>query len=454
MRNKNFDNFLRLRKRYPTFRYDGFDYYVEKGALTIHFHFSISGKYEFHPGLLLEAHSLLDYKRIPAAQLESIIFHIGMIEAISYWKTTCSPQFIIADYRLSAKQEKWFKKLFYNGLGEFLYINGIHVSEEEFIHFSYEGTTSLNPFVQDFDKDALIVPVGGGKDSIVSLELLKNHKKIFPLILNPREASIQSVKQSGIPYQNTIVVRRELDPLLLQLNQEGFLNGHTPFSALLAFISLLVGSLSNLSHIALSNESSANEPTHQESNANHQYSKSYEFENDFRNYVEDNILKGFNYFSFLRPLSEYQIAMLFAKQKHHFSTFRSCNAGSKENKWCGKCSKCLFTYIILSPFLEPDELENIFGHNLLDDPGLLPVFKELTGKTEAKPFECVGTIDEIHFALHHSKQQALTPLPFLLSRFESRQPSPLPVRHFTDNQHFLLPEYRKILLDALQNHRD
>ncbi len=451
MRNKNFDKFLLLREKYPDFTYKGFDYRINQGALKISFHFSIPEKYDFHPSMVFEAHPAFDYKRIPAAQLELMIFHIGMIEAISYWKATCSPNFIVADYQLSEKQEKWFKKLFYKGLGEFLYLNGIAVHEEDFLHFSYRSTAKIAPYVQNFDESTTIVPVGGGKDSVLSLELLKAHKKLIPLILNPREASLQSVERSGFNPQDSIIIRRQLDPLLLELNQKGFLNGHTPFSALLAFISLLAGSLINVSHIALSNESSANEPTHPESNANHQYSKSFEFENDFRQYVEQNIVKKFNYFSFLRPLSEYQIAMLFAKQKHHFATFRSCNAGSKENKWCGKCSKCLFTYIILSPFVEPDELEKIFGKNLLDDKELLPVFRELTGKTESKPFECVGTIDEIHLALHNSKQNKLSRLPYLLSQFEDRRQAMLPTHQFTDNQHFLLPEYRKILLEALQN---
>jgi hypothetical protein len=132
---------------------------------------------------------------------------------------------------------------------------------------------------------------------------------------------------------------------------------------------------------------------------NHQYPKSLEFENDFRQYVSEFISPAYNYFSFLRPLSELQIAMLFSRYSQYFGVFRSCNAGSKQDIWCGKCAKCLFAYIILSPFIAPQQLNAIFGKNMLDDPDMRPYLDQLTGRAETKPFECVGTISEVHSAL-------------------------------------------------------
>jgi UDP-N-acetylmuramoylalanine--D-glutamate ligase len=151
--------------------------------------------------------------------------------------------------------------------------------------------------------------------------------------------------------------------------------------------------------IALSNESSANESTVSGTEVNHQYSKSFEFEQDFRSYVADNISKQFNYYSFLRPLTELQIAMLFSQYGHYHDVFKSCNVGSKEDIWCGHCAKCLFAYIILSPFLEPQRLNAVFGKNMLDDASLQKEFDQLIGKAETKPFECVGTVSEVNDAL-------------------------------------------------------
>ena len=91
--------------------------------------------------------------------------------------------------------------------------------------------------------------------------------------------------------------------------------------------------------------------------------------------------------------------MLFSKEEVFFDVFRSCNAGSKEDIWCGKCAKCLFAFIILSPFIAPERLTSIFGKNLLEDEGLRLFFEQLTGNAPTKPFECVGTVDEVNSAL-------------------------------------------------------
>jgi hypothetical protein len=457
MINKNFQKFSKLRKDFPFFVYEGFEYQISEDSLEVVFHFSISKQYFFHPTISLKKNSQIDYHRIPKKQLNLLLFHIGMVEVISYWKTTCSPLIVIRNYHFTKEQEEWWKKLFYNGLSEFFYLNDIRVNQADIVDFRYETDRKTEAFSQVFDEQQVIVPVGGGKDSVVTIEHLKKHKKVFPLILNPRPASIATVEVSAVPIDRLIIIERSIDPELLKMNQAGFLNGHTPFSALLAFITLLSGSLSGIKNVALSNESSANEPTHLETNANHQYSKSYEFEKDFREYVQRYIVKDFNYFSFLRPLSEYQIAMLFAKQKQHFHTFKSCNVGSKKDIWCGKCSKCLFTYIILSPFVKASELQNIFGSNLLNDKELYPIFKELTGNTEAKPFECVGTIDEVNLALQTTIDNSQRPLPVLLEEYEStflnhRMTQP-DMELFTDNIHFLDREFEKILYEAIRNAR-
>jgi hypothetical protein len=190
---------------------------------------------------------------------------------------------------------------------------------------------------------------------------------------------------------------------------------------------------------------------------NHQYSKSLEFETDFRNYVHDFLTKDIEYFSLLRPISELQIASLFAQSPQYFYEFKSCNAGSKQNIWCGKCSKCLFTFIILSPFIRPDELVKIYGNNLLDDPELEGYFDELTGLADVKPFECVGTVDDVNAALcmaldFYNPEK----LPFLLQKFvnsllfkscDSISRAELLSR--IEQSHFLEEHYQKLLFDAL-----
>jgi hypothetical protein len=168
---------------------------------------------------------------------------------------------------------------------------------------------------------------------------------------------------------------------------------------MLAFVSILISALTGSKYIALSNENSANESTVLGQNINHQYSKSLEFENDFRAYVKEYIDEQFNYFSFLRPLNELQIAQQFSLFSQYHEAFRSCNAGSKTDNWCCICAKCLFAYIILSPFFSPENLQEYFGINILDKEELKSCFRELLGLEGVKPFECIGTVEEVNVAL-------------------------------------------------------
>ena len=397
-KNHNNEKFNKLRAEYPFLSFDGFDYqYADKG-LRVQFHFSLADKFVFHPTLTVPVKEFFIPGNIDDSFLKNILFQIGMVESISYWKAACPQKLIVRGHSLTEEQVAWWKKLYYNGLGEFMYMNGISADKDDFIQIESEAGHQLKPFTLQLDNEA-IVPVGGGKDSVVTLEILGKDNGNIPLILNPRDASKGTVMKMGLYYDSIVEVYRTIDPVLLELNTKGFLNGHTPFSALLAFISVLAAGLTGKKYIALSNESSANESTVKGSEINHQYSKSIEFEEDMRNYLNRYITPDIEYFSFLRPLNELQIAQLFSGLPQYFDVFKSCNVGSKTDTWCGNCAKCLFTYIILSPFLSQDKLEAVFGKNLLKDVNLWPLLRQLSGMTESKPFDCIGTMDEVNAAL-------------------------------------------------------
>jgi len=325
------------------------------------------------------------------------------------------------------------------------------------------------------------VPVGSGKDSVVTLETLKKAKKdIQCFSLNPTEAAERITKIAGC--RSPIIVQRKIDEKLLKLNRQGFLNGHTPFSAYLAFLSVLVATIFGQKYIAFSNERSSNEGNvkYLGKIINHQWSKSFEFEQKFRNYSKKYLTSGVKYFSFLRPLYEIQIAKLFSKYPKYFNAFLSCNiayqtaSGTKlpTKKWCGKCSKCLFVFAILYPFVgkknppsrkatEDKELLKIFGKNLFKDKKLLPIMQQLTGERGFKPFECVGTKKESLIAFYlswkKSRDRVSTKLPFLLRHFEKKILPKYPniekeskkLLDSWNNQNNLSKEYEKILKDAV-----
>ncbi len=453
----NIEKYRELRNKYNSFTYKTYEYKIKEDGLYLEFEFLIDDFVEFNPSLVIPNNIFVDFTRVSTSFLSQMAFNIGMVELISYWKAICPKEVHILPYNLDEYQLKFWKKVYFNGLGEFYYLNGINTSQEEFMTLipNTEART-LKPEKIEVD-NASIIPVGGGKDSVVSLELLKEHGENLALIMNPRGASTATADIGGLD-KKTIVVKRFLDTKLLDLNTKGFLNGHTPFSALLAFVSVLAAGIAGKKYIALSNESSANEPTIAGTNVNHQYSKSIGFESDFRDYIEKSITSDIKYFSLLRPMSELQIASIFTKSRKYFADFRSCNVGSKNNIWCGECSKCLFTFIIISPFLKPEVVEGIFGENLLNKELLRQYFDELTGVASEKPFECVGTIDEVNAALCMTIEMYKDmELPLLLNDFVSKYKVKKCSSIDKDNllktiesEHFVEEEFLKLIKEQLQ----
>ena len=392
-----------LREQYPVFTYDSHQYELTSDGLRLQFHFRIGDDIVFHPEMTLCPGRHAQWPS-DLRTLDGIIFHIGMIELVSYWKCTCSPTILIKPYRLSDEQQFFWRKLYWNGLGEFVFKNHIHSDAYEFFDFGFpQGApdAATLPYPCAAAGDRVIVPIGGGKDSVVTLEELRARREVVPFIINPRGATLDCVRVAGFDNPDDIIIlRRQIDPKLIELNAQGFLNGHTPFSAMLAFYTVLLSAVTGIRDVALSNESSANEPTIPGTHINHQYSKSLEFEQDFSQYVINFMGNANHYYSHLRPLTELQIAERFAQYPQYFPVFKSCNAGSKENRWCCNCPKCLFAYIILAPFVSREDLKRIFGEELLDKPELVRTFDELTGLSPIKPFECVGTLREVNEAIH------------------------------------------------------
>lgn len=341
--------------------------------------------------------------RFESERFAPYAFHLGLIEAISYWKAAIPGELVVEAGALTPTQIRFWYDLFIHGLGEFFYRNDIDFTKPDFLRITSvknEEKTVLTPKSTIIGNSPDLVLVGGGKDTAVSLGMLKNSgRTIQTMIVNPTPAALASVAASGLPAP--IVITRVMDPKLMELNSQGYLNGHTPFSAYLAFLGLTVAGIYGNEYVIVSNERSANEGNvmYRGLEVNHQYSKSYRFEEAFRTYAADAFYEPASYFSLLRPLNDVQIGLLFASFPQYFGSFRSCNVGSKKNIWCGKCPKCAFTYLVLSPFLPQVTLVKIFGSDYFHDENILTHIRALVGLAPVKPFECVGTRDEAKLAL-------------------------------------------------------
>ena len=411
------------------------------------YHFSMD-EHEFHPKWRL---SNAEKTVLPNddALLHELVFQLGMAELISYWKSACPPVVEVKCGSLDEWQKHWWKKLTRNGLGEFFYTNKI-VPDDDFM------TIIANNHRKEFTAPPThkcsgnLIPVGGGKDSVVTLELLREsmeNNRCY--IVGELKRAYDTAKTAGYPDTHIIQVKRTIDPTLLRLNQIGYLNGHTPFSAIIAFSSLIFAYLSGKKNIVLSNESSANEGNVADTEVNHQYSKSTEFEHDFRDYVQ-NLGQGLpEYFSLLRPWNELQITKKFTQYPQYFPVFQSCNAGTKSNTWCCKCAKCLYVYIMLAAFLEDDVLISIFGENFLSNPGFSDILIALIDPETDKPFECVGTREEVCHALSMACERRRTNLPFLLkSHINKISHIESDLFDFFNDFHFVPQEFIKFLKNA------
>lgn len=419
--------FNKMRAAYPVFIYKNYQLFSDNDFINIVFDFEIDGLCEFHPSLKIQKSNIDIVNDFNSPVAENIIFNLGMVELISYWKCACPKTVKIECGHLPAQAIAFWKQLYFGGLSEFFYTNDIKTDFDSFMTIvslpeeSLEKDCGCHDEYKYISKGINLIPIGGGKDSAVTAQLLKPFgakNKFFTV--NEQLARTQTVLAAGYCKDDIVHTFRTIDKNLLTLNSQGFLNGHTPFSAIVAFLSLYCAYLIGGNYIVLSNESSANESNIEGTQVNHQYSKSYQFENDFTDYVRNYIVNGIEYFSMLRPFSELQIAKMFSKLPQYHKVFRSCNRGSSKNVWCQKCAKCLFVYSILAPFLPVEKMIEIFGSEMLDDKELVGIFDGLVGFSSVKPFECVGTVSEISFALlqlceRYKKVQK--ELPYLLKHF-------------------------------------
>lgn len=315
--------------------------------------------------------------------------------APSYFKAAAPPRIEIA-FPTFDFERAYLRELLAGGLGEFAYRNdlpGALVAEVT----GPEATASAAGVDDDWDGTrSPLVPVGGGKDSVVTIEALKRHD-LDPMLfsINKFDPIDRCIEVSGLDSKR---VTRSIDRRLIEINGEGAYNGHVPVTAINSVIGLIVADANGLGPVVLSNERSSNvgNVSWMGRDINHQWSKSITYETLLRNTLSQYGMNPDRYFSLLRGLSESEIADRFRSCPEYFRVFISCNrpfaldAGRRGASWCGHCPKCLFVFVLMGPRLGRAEVEAIFGHNLFADEDSRPGFEDILGLGVHKPFECVG----------------------------------------------------------------
>ncbi|MCF7222415.1 UDP-N-acetyl-alpha-D-muramoyl-L-alanyl-L-glutamate epimerase [Marilutibacter chinensis] len=333
-----------------------------------------------------------------AAAAERALRLLHLIAGVSYYKAAVPRRIRIDGYSIDVDTARLLESIYVNGLGEFAYRNGLDLHGR--IRFPHEPGDAMPAPAPGLREHALVA-IGGGKDSLVSIEALRSMGVAQTVSWIGGSQLIRAcAERTGLP---TLNIGRALAPELFELNRQGAWNGHIPVTAVNSAILVLAAILNGVDQVVFSNERSASygslilaDDGSVTSEVNHQWSKGWAFEKAFGEHVERHVAAGLHYYSLLRPLSELAVARQFAKSDRYDGHFSSCNRNfhilgeRPANRWCGVCPKCHFVFLALAPFMPKPRLVGIFGRNLLDDPDQMDGYDALLEFRDHKPFECVG----------------------------------------------------------------
>lgn len=333
---------------------------------------------------------VLEGDRAEAVQRALRLLHL--MAGVSYYKAGVPEQVRIDSYTIDAATAALVETVYLNGLGEFAYRNGLNLRGR--FRLPVEGEAFAAPALGL--REHALVAIGGGKDSLVSIEALRSLGIAETVTWIGGSQLIRAcAERTGLPILN---IGRTLAPELFELNRQGAWNGHIPVTAVNSAILVLAALLQGVDQVVFSNERSASYGSQipGTGEVNHQWSKGWAFEQAFGEHLERHVAADLHYYSLLRPLSELAVARQFAKSDFYDAHFSSCNRnfhilGERPvNRWCGVCPKCHFVFLALAPFMPKMRLVGIFGRNLLDDIEQAPGFDALLEFQDHKPFECVG----------------------------------------------------------------
>ena len=369
----------------------------------------------------LDGNGGVDAARAAAAERALRLLHL--IAGVSYYKAAVPGEIRIDGYAIDAETAALLENLYVHGLGEFAYRNGLNLhgrirfpvssplpSEGEGARRAGEGGEASQPSsalrapsparggrVENLGlREHALVAIGGGKDSLVSIEALRDLGVEQTVAwIGGSQLIAACAARTGLP---TLNIGRQLAPQLFEYNRQGAWNGHIPVTAVNSAILVFAAVLLGFDQVVFSNERSASYGSiiPGTGEVNHQWSKGWAFESAFGDYVQRRIAADLHYYSLLRPLSELAVARQFAKSDRYDAWFSSCNRNfhllgeRPAARWCGVCPKCHFVFLALAPFMPKPRLVGIVGRNLLDDPAQTAGFDALLEYRDHKPFECVG----------------------------------------------------------------
>jgi hypothetical protein len=226
-------------------------------------------------------------------RVDGILALLHLLAGVSYYKTAvpasieCEP--------LPPAVAKLLEAIYSEGLGEFAFTNELDKLPNPAFPTLLKSEVSTS---EPRSLERVLVPIGGGKDSAVALEIVRR---------SGLDLSLFSVGDAG-PISRTaavaklphLIVRRKLDPMIGDLNRAGALNGHVPITAIVSCVAILTAALHQFDAVVMANERSASKGNVRWGgiDVNHQFSKSIRAEGLMRSALGE-LGAGVDYFSVL-----------------------------------------------------------------------------------------------------------------------------------------------------------
>ncbi len=380
--------------------------------------------YAFDDGLeLIERITFPDAPELPQARqagFDAALRLLHLVAGISYYKAGAPSRVELDAGAVDTATAELVDALYLHGLAEFAYVNKLEIHERVHLPRGAEAAPARPAQLPS----RTLVPIGGGKDSLVAIEALKSvaaEATVVWIGTSPLIAACAA--RTGLP---TLNIGRELSPRLFEMNRAGAYNGHIPVTAVNSAILTVAALLYGFDSIAFANERSASAATleYEGRQVNHQWSKGFTFEHSLHHYLKQHVATDLDYFSLLRPYSELAITRAFAQLGgDYLDVFSSCNRNFRilgprpVDRWCGQCPKCHFVFLALAPFMPKPKLLGLFGRNLLDDRNQAGGFDALMEYRDHKPFECVGEATEARAAMAALAQRPEWAEDTLVARF-------------------------------------
>lgn len=339
--------------------------------------------------------SMADPLRLNAGPaMDQLLTAIGVAFSAFFFKLSDFGELAVETAPLDRESQVFFEDFLVGGLGEFRYLQGLNPARK--IMVRARPSAAITPIQFDAE-DRVLMLNGGGKDTVVAAELLKASGQPFTWVtIRPNAARRKVIELSGVP--DAFEVGYDIDDKIDR--RKAYPWGHIPHTSIVLSIGLLVAVLTRARYVAAGNELSANHGNlrYRGLEVNHQYTKSSAFEEAFWRFAQQRVTRSADVFSILRPFHDLQLAQLFAGQKRYLKSFISCNRGIGRGEWCKQCPKCAFTALALRPFVEAQDLFDVFGEDVFQRVEIRKHILDLVSGT-IKPWECVGTKDECRLGL-------------------------------------------------------